>query len=110
MRVCPVPGCPTLTTGGRCQACRAELRRTRPPVPNQHQHQQRRRVLLATAYGTPCPYCGTTMEPGQPLDLDHANPVALGNVGPGDRMAHASCNRAHGGRLSGQLRRGDDIA
>ncbi len=42
---------------------------------------------------------------GQALDLDHSLPVVLGNRGPGDRMAHATCNRSEGGRLGNQIGR-----
>jgi hypothetical protein len=56
-----------------------------------YQHQRLREALLPTAYGTPCPRCGETMLPGQPLDLDHDDD-RTGYRG----MAHASCNRRAG--------------
>jgi hypothetical protein len=56
-------------------------------------HRRRRLELLASApIGSPCPRCGKGMLPGQQLDLDHSR---FGpRPGPGDRLAHASWNRA----------------
>ena len=63
-------------------------------------HQATRRALLADAYGRPCVLCGRPMLPGQDLDLDHA-PDGSGYRG----MAHATCNRADGGRRGQRDRR-----
>lgn len=30
LQVCPTPGCPTLTPGGRCEACQGKAQRARP--------------------------------------------------------------------------------
>jgi hypothetical protein len=107
LRPCPVPGCGTLTRGGRCPAHLAQSRASRPTPARYHLHRAARAQLLPHAYGNPCPYCLEPMLPGQPLDLDHTNPVALGNAAPGDRIAHASCNRRAGGQLGHELTNGD---
>lgn len=59
-------------------------------------HRKRRAELLPYAYGTPCPLCGHEMHRGEALDLDHTVPLSLGGRGIGDRITHASCNRARG--------------
>ncbi|SCL32029.1 hypothetical protein GA0070616_4376 [Micromonospora nigra] len=69
------------------------------------EHQQARAKALPKAWGQPCPYCGQPMLQGQDLDLDHAQPRALGGHHGPRRMAHAHCNRAAGSRLGAQLRR-----
>ena len=72
---------------------------------NRYNQARRRKQLLPYAYGLTCPLCGLTMYEGQALDLDHSTPVVLGGgVEPGDRMAHASCNRSAGATLGNQLR------
>jgi uncharacterized iron-regulated membrane protein len=63
-------------------------------------HQQRRKALLAAAYGRACPLCGETMLVGQALDLHHSTPIALERrmghrSSSGDQIVHASCNRSH---------------
>lgn len=65
-------------------------------------HQRLRASLLPYAYGQPCPRCGDTMQPGQPLDLDHTE----------DRtsyqgMAHRSCNRRAGAHKTNAQRRAE---
>lgn len=73
---------------------------------NRYKQAQRRKQLLPYAIGTDCPLCGLPMYEGQSLDLDHSVPVALGGgAEPGDRMAHASCNRSAGATLGNRLRR-----
>jgi hypothetical protein len=70
-----------------------------------NRQQKRRKQLLPYAYGTACPLCGLTMYEDEALDLDHSTPVALGGgAQPGDRIAHASCNRSAGATLGNQLR------
>jgi hypothetical protein len=65
-----------------------------------YQHQQLRRALLPYAYGQPCHHCGKTMQPGQPLDLDHTDD-RTGYRG----VAHATCNRQAGARKGNAARR-----
>lgn len=67
-------------------------------------HRRRRAALLPRAYGTDCPMCGRTMAAGQALDLDHSTPLVLGGQGVGDRIVHASCNRAAGAAVGNRLR------
>jgi hypothetical protein len=64
-----------------------------------YNHQALRRALLPHAYGQPCPKCGETMRPGQPLDLGH-NDDRTGYTG----MEHASCNRRAGARKRNRFR------
>lgn len=112
MRTCCVVGCPALIPagirGGRCPEHRAQARRARGNIPAYHQHRRIRARILAHAYGRACPMCGRPMHPGDDLDLDHTTPLALDARSRGDRIVHASCNRAAGGRLGSALRRGDD--
>lgn len=68
-------------------------------------HQAERRRLLPAAYGRPCPFCGQPMLRGQPLDLDHAVPRALGGDRGPRRIAHAACNRRAGSHLGRRLAR-----
>lgn len=63
-------------------------------------HQQLRAELLRNAYGMPCPRCGKTMLPGQPLDLDHTDDRRSYNG-----MAHRRCNRSAGGKKGNAARR-----
>lgn len=42
MRVCPVPGCPTLTSGGRCEAHRRSADRDRRPNGNPYSNRGHR--------------------------------------------------------------------
>ncbi|MBU4213558.1 MAG: hypothetical protein KJ792_02755 [Actinobacteria bacterium] len=52
-----------------------------------------------------CPRCGLPIERGQPWDLGHVVPHALGGTfeRDGDQPEHAYCNRAAGGRLAHTL-------
>lgn len=68
------------------------------------EHQRRRAELLPAAYNTPCPRCGRLMLRGQELDLGHSEDLALNPGAKGDRIEHADCNRAAGGRLGHYLR------
>lgn len=63
-------------------------------------HQELRRTLLPYAYGQPCPRCGETMRPGQPLDLDHTEDRSAYTG-----MAHRSCNRRAGAHKRDRMRR-----
>lgn len=104
-RKCTVAGCPELIDRGqsRCTKHERAARRQRSDPPGRHQHRRVRAELLPLAYGQACPLCHQPMLPGQPLDLDHTTPRAEGNTGPGDRMAHATCNRSSGGLLGYQI-------
>jgi hypothetical protein len=79
--------------GGRCELHGGGPRKSTVQRGYGWPHRRRRHELLAsTPIGSPCPRCGEPMLPGQQLDLDHS-PLAP-RPGPGDRLAHASCNRA----------------
>lgn len=67
-------------------------------------HKRRKAALAALVDGTPCPFCQEPMLKTQALDLDHSLPRALGGT-VGDRLAHASCNRAAGARMTNAIRR-----
>ena len=70
-------------------------------------HQKRRRKLLAELTpGAVCPFCDKPMDAGQYLDLDHSEPDTRLLGLPGDRLAHASCNRKDGARRANAARTG----
>jgi len=109
LRVCNVVGCGTLVArnarSGRCPLHQAEQRRTRDDHGYGWKHRQRRAHLLRSLNpGTPCPMCGLPMLAGQQLQLDHAIPLALDSESQGNRLVHANCNAAAGGRLGHALR------
>jgi hypothetical protein len=58
-----------------------------------HDHQQRRAVLLPTAYGMPCPLCGKTMFASQQLDLHHPVRLADDPTSTATQIVHSTCNR-----------------
>lgn len=110
LKVCSTIGCPTLTSGTKCDECRRKARARRGTTTEQGlgwAHQKRKRELLPDAIGTLCPLgCGELMLEGQALDLDHSTPRVLNRAAHGDRIVHARCNRAAGARLGHELRRG----
>lgn len=65
-------------------------------------HQARRRTLIKAAVGQTCPLCLKPMLAGQELDLDHS--PRADRRGPGDRITHATCNRAAGNHRSRSAR------
>jgi|GEM_PF-3481040 len=67
------------------------------------EQQKRRLELLPHAYGKRCPRCGLPMLKGQALDLGHTTPAALHAGRVGDRIEHASCNRADGAAVRDAL-------
>jgi hypothetical protein len=54
-------------------------------------HRELRQRLLPLAYGTPCVRCGSPMNKGDALDLDHSDDRATYKG-----FAHAACNRRAG--------------
>ena len=64
------------------------------------EHKERRRVMLRFAVGLPCPLCGSLMQEGEALDLDHTVPLSVDPRSKGDRVVHASCNRSRGARIA----------
>lgn len=100
LRVCPKPGCGTLTTGGPCNAhAKADdhARGTRQARGYDQAHDAERRRWQAELAIRPvaCARCDQPIHPGEPFDLGHTD----------DRTAwtgpeHQRCNRAAGGRAS----------
>ncbi len=77
-----------------------------------YDHERRRAALLPYAYGKTCPYHGTVptcpglMRRGDQLDLDHSQPRSRGGT-VGDRIVHATCNRAYGNGTRGRYASAD---
>ncbi len=103
MRVCSVPGCPTLvpagTRGGRCRQHERETDRLRGTTAERgygrdHVQLRRRWRSRIDAGGVPCARCGVVIEPGAAFDLDHDDRDRLRYLGP----SHPACNRATAGR------------
>jgi hypothetical protein len=94
MRLKACAGCGLPTHGERCPGCGGD-RRSMTTTERGYgwQHQQRRKALLATAIGTPCPLCGDVMLTYQALDLDHSVRLVDDPAAIGDRIVHARCNR-----------------
>jgi hypothetical protein len=70
-------------------------------------HQRaRKRLLTQLRAGVVmlCPFCHAQLRYGERLDLDHSLPRVYGGT-TGDRLAHASCNRAAGAVISNTRRR-----
>ena len=104
-RICPRPGCPNpITRPGACTDCRAADRRARGTTTEQGygwEHQQiKARLLRTTPRDTTCPRCPLPLFNGEPIDLDHSDTLAANPQSQADRLCHARCNRAAGGRLA----------
>lgn len=103
MALKPCLDCGQLSDQSRCPQHRAARNRERDERRGNTtaraygaEHQQQRAKLLPSAYGTLCARCLKVMLLGQDLDLDHSDPELKRRGLPGDRIAHAACNR--GGR------------
>lgn len=86
LQVCPTPGCPKLTTGGKCPACIAASR-TRRPTPSQAGYNSSAWRNASAAYLRDHPYCECTECTAlPPLQRDRATEVhhidGLGPLGP----------------------------
>ena len=64
----------------------------------------KKRLLARHRDGDPCWRCGQPMYKWQDLDRDHIVDRALGGANGPAVLAHASCNRSAGARLSNQIR------
>lgn len=64
----------------------------------------KKRLLARHRDGDPCWRCGGPMYKWQALDRDHVVDRALGGATGPAVLAHASCNRSAGARLSNQIR------
>lgn len=100
LRVCPVPGCGTLTPGGRCPTHAAEYeqkRGTRQQRGYTAEHDRLRAQLapLVAQGRAICHRCRKPIDPAEPWDLGH-NDDRTAWTGP----EHAACNRSAGGRAA----------
>jgi hypothetical protein len=57
---------------------------------------QQLRARWAQLLPVPCARCGELVHPGEPWDLDHVVPLALGGRADTARPAHQDCNRRAG--------------
>lgn len=85
MQVCPTPGCPTLTPGGRCPPCQAKATQARPASRNAGRGT--RWINASATYLRDHPYCECDHCAGlPPLQRDRATEVdhidGLGPLGP----------------------------
>lgn len=85
MQVCPTPGCPTLTPGGRCPPCQAQATKDRPK--HRNAGRGRRWANASARYLEDHPYCECEQcAPLPPLQRDLATEVdhidGLGPLGP----------------------------
>lgn len=95
MRVCPVPGCPTLTRGGRCTEHQVRSQASSDSRTWGHR-KERKRVAAHIASGTAtCSRCGAPIRPGDAWHLDHTDD-RTGYLGP----SCATCNTSAGGRAA----------
>lgn len=85
LSVCPTPGCPTLTPGGRCEACQARARRLRRGA--YQKGYDSRWARTRRAYLREHPYCECDEHAAMPMPLrplatevDHLD--GLGPLGP----------------------------
>lgn len=85
MQVCPTPGCPTSTPGGRCDECRAKANRRRGSSTSKGYGERWKRTR--TAYLREHPYCQCPEHLAQPeilrpraTQVDHID--GLGPHGP----------------------------
>lgn len=85
MQVCPTPGCPTLTPGGRCAPCQAKARAARPQ-PSRRGYGRAWRKASAEYLQTH-PYCECEECEAKPqlqrdlaTEVDHID--GLGPLGP----------------------------
>lgn len=98
-RVCPVPGCPTMTLSGRCikharEADRARGTRQQRGYDAEHQRKRRISAAMVAAGRGQCWRCGLPIAPGEAFDLGHDDHDRTKYRGP----EHPYCNRSAGGR------------
>ena len=95
-RVCPEPGCPTLTNGGRCQRHRRES-----PTYLERDNAERSRRAAAVAawvakHGWVCPGWQRAPHPSHDLTAAHATAVAHGGIHSSLTVLCRSCNSRQG--------------
>jgi hypothetical protein len=95
-RVCPVPGCPTLTPGGRCKA-HARPNATARGYGTDHRKLREKWRPIVESGGVMCGRCKGHIVPGTPWDLGHVDGDPSRYNGP----EHANeCNRSAAGRAA----------
>jgi hypothetical protein len=105
-KICPVPGCPEVTKGGRCAPHKAELERQRGTRQQRgydlaHDRERKRVARLIRRGGQHCARCQLELPKDLPSDawhLDH-NADRTGYLGP----SHTDCNLAAAGRAAHQV-------
>lgn len=105
LRVCPAPGCPNLTRGGRCTNCARQADHNRGTRQARgydaaHDTERAKWTLILQTRAVTCARCPGLINPGDPWDLGH-NDQRTRWTGP----EHPACNRAAGGRTSQQIQR-----
>lgn len=100
LRVCSVPGCPTLTAAGRCQpherqADQARGTRQQRGYTNQHDRLRKHWAPLVATGNVRCARCDEPIAPDEPWALDHTED-RTGYLGP----SHKVCNDRAGGRAA----------
>lgn len=95
MRVCSVPGCPTLSERPTCAAHRRQSeaqRGSRQARGYGAEHEQQRRAWapLVRAGGVRCRRCGRELDPGKAWELGHPDATSSAAIGP----ECVPCNRA----------------
>jgi hypothetical protein len=100
MRVCPEPGCPEPTAGGRCDTHRAQYERRRGT--RQQRGYDQTHVKLRANWKrkvdrceVKCARCRQLILPGETWHLDHTDDRA-GYLGP----SHERCNTSAGGKAA----------
>ena len=95
-RVCPEPGCPTLTNGGPCQ----QHRRESPTYLVRDKAERNRRALTVAAWvaehGWTCPGWQRPAHHSRDLTAAHTIAVALGGARSPLTVLCRSCNSAQG--------------
>ena len=91
-RVCPEPGCPTLTNGGPCQ----QHRRESPTYMQRDWAERQRRASAVLAWvevnGWVCPGWGREPHASRDLTADHVTAVARGGGSGALEVLCRSCN------------------
>lgn len=98
LKVCTVPGCPTLTTTPRCptharEADRARGTRQQRGYTTEHDRLRAELAPIVERGDAICWRCRQPIQPGTAWDLGHTDDRSAW-TGP----EHATCNRAAGGR------------
>lgn len=94
LKVCPIPGCPTLVPSGRCEQHRQTT--TERGYGKQHQAERAQWAPLVNAglidcrRGSQCLAPDVRIQPGEPWELGHPDAACAAPKAP----EHRRCNRA----------------